>query len=58
MYASFLTDENDFKYLMFEDNLVTISDTGKELGEFKVTISPAKHNVSVFKIKVKMNNIW
>lgn len=35
--------EVDFKYLMFEDHLVTTSDTGKELGEFKVTIEPVKH---------------
>ena len=40
------SDENDYKFLMFEDKLVTISDTGKELGEFEVTISPAKHNVT------------
>ena len=42
-----LSDENDFKFLMFEDKLVTISDTGKELGEFEVTISPTKHNVRI-----------
>ena len=28
---------------MFEDHLVTTSDTGKELGEFAVTIEPTKH---------------
>lgn len=28
---------------MFDDALVTVSDTGKELGEFTVTVEPAKH---------------
>nr|KAG5714161.1 hypothetical protein BaRGS_018378 [Batillaria attramentaria] len=27
---------------MFDDNLVTVSDTGKELGEFSVTVEPTK----------------
>ena len=27
---------------MFDDNLVTVSDTGKELGEFTVTVEPTK----------------
>ncbi|ELU05627.1 hypothetical protein CAPTEDRAFT_229000 [Capitella teleta] len=36
-------DVRDFRHLLFEDNLVTISDTGKELGEFKVTISSTQH---------------
>lgn len=43
----YFTEESDFKYLFFEDNLVTISDTGRELGEFTVNISQAKHQVSV-----------
>ncbi|XP_050418130.2 ciliogenesis-associated TTC17-interacting protein [Patella vulgata] len=38
-----LVPETDFKYMMFDDKLVTISDTGKELGEFCVTIEPTKH---------------
>ncbi|ESO98070.1 hypothetical protein LOTGIDRAFT_239113 [Lottia gigantea] len=38
-----LVPEVDFKYLMFDDKLVTYSDTGKELGEFCVTIEPTKH---------------
>lgn len=38
-----LVPEEDFKYLMFEDHLVTTSDTGKELGEFAVSIEPIKH---------------
>ncbi|XP_025094609.1 ciliogenesis-associated TTC17-interacting protein-like isoform X2 [Pomacea canaliculata] len=38
-----LVPEEDFKYLMFDDALVTVSDTGKELGEFTVTVEPAKH---------------
>ncbi|CAH1788615.1 unnamed protein product [Owenia fusiformis] len=35
-------DVDDFKYLLFSDNLVTTSDTGKELGEFNVTIEMTK----------------
>ena len=35
--------DEDYKYLMFEDHLATVSDTGKELGEFSVTIEPTKH---------------
>lgn len=35
--------EEDFKYLMFDDSLATVSDTGKELGEFAVSIEQAKH---------------
>lgn len=42
-FLASLVPETDFKYLMFEDHLVTTSDTGKELGEFKVNIEPAKH---------------
>jgi hypothetical protein len=38
------TEEKEFCHLLFEDNLVTVSDMGKELGEFKVTISSAQHN--------------
>ncbi|XP_052817813.1 ciliogenesis-associated TTC17-interacting protein-like [Mya arenaria] len=38
-----IVPEVDYKYLLFEDHLVTTSDTGKELGEFKVTVEPAKH---------------
>jgi len=43
LFLFFAVPEVDFKYLMFEDHLVTTSDTGKELGEFKITIEPAKH---------------
>lgn len=35
--------EADYKYLLFNDNLVTVSDTGKELGEFSVSVEPTKH---------------
>ena len=43
--------EEDFKYVMFDDNLVTVSDTGKELGEFTVTIEPTKfHGLECFLI--------
>ncbi|XP_046553649.1 ciliogenesis-associated TTC17-interacting protein-like [Haliotis rubra] len=35
--------ETDFQYLLFDDNLVTVSDTGKELGEFTVTVEPTKY---------------
>ena len=35
--------DDDYKYLMFEDHLATVSDTGKELGEFSVSIEPTKH---------------
>ncbi|KAK2170694.1 hypothetical protein LSH36_1g17002 [Paralvinella palmiformis] len=38
-----LLNEAHFKGLLFDDNLITISDTGKELGEFTVSISPAKY---------------
>ncbi|XP_076471459.1 ciliogenesis-associated TTC17-interacting protein-like [Babylonia areolata] len=41
-YVQSLVPETDFKYVMFDDNLVTVSDTGKELGEFTVTIEPTK----------------
>lgn len=36
------TGESDFRHILFDDKLVTVSDTGKELGEFSVTISLAK----------------
>ena len=39
----FIVQDEDYKYLMFEDHLATVSDTGKELGEFSVTIEPTKH---------------
>ena len=42
-YVFSLAEEDDFKNLLFEDNLVTTSDTGKELGEFNVSITPTKH---------------
>ncbi|XP_064648234.1 ciliogenesis-associated TTC17-interacting protein-like [Lineus longissimus] len=35
--------DDDFRYLVFGDSLVTTSDTGKEVGEFTVTIEPTKH---------------
>ncbi|KAL5006484.1 hypothetical protein ScPMuIL_015290 [Solemya velum] len=35
--------EADYKYLLFNDDLVTVSDTGKELGEFSVSVEPTKH---------------
>ncbi|KAK7110854.1 ciliogenesis-associated TTC17-interacting protein-like [Littorina saxatilis] len=41
-YLQTLIPEDDFKYVMFDDNLVTVSDTGKELGEFTVTVEPTK----------------
>lgn len=41
-YFMFAVPEDDFKYVMFDDNLVTVSDTGKELGEFTVTVEPTK----------------
>ena len=36
-------DEEDLKYVLFSDSLVTVSDTGKELGEFAVTVETATH---------------
>ena len=39
------TEEEDYKYLQFDDSLVTISDTGKELGEFVISVKPAVHKV-------------
>ena len=36
IFVCVLVPEVDYKYLLFEDHLVTTSDTGKELGEFKV----------------------
>ena len=39
------SEDEDFKYLQFDDNLVTISDTGKELGEFIISVKPAVHKV-------------
>ncbi|KAL4222899.1 hypothetical protein ACF0H5_018939 [Mactra antiquata] len=38
-----IVPEVDYKYLTFEDHLVTTSDNGKELGEFTVSIEPTKH---------------
>ena len=38
-----LAEEDDFKHVLFQDNLVTVSDTGKELGEFTVSIEQARH---------------
>ncbi|XP_052094871.1 ciliogenesis-associated TTC17-interacting protein-like [Mytilus californianus] len=35
--------EEDYKYLMFDDNLATTSDTGKELGEFTVSVEPTRY---------------
>ena len=40
---SISVQDDDYKYLMFEDHLATVSDTGKELGEFSVSIEPTKH---------------
>lgn len=36
-------EEDDYRHIQFDDDLVTVSDTGKELGEFHVSVSPAKH---------------
>ena len=44
--SSNFSDEHDYRYIMYDDNLVTISDAGKELGEFKVSVSQASHNVN------------
>lgn len=41
-YLESMVPEEDYKYVMFDDNLVTVSDTGKELGEFSVTVEPTK----------------
>lgn len=38
-----LLDEDDLKYLNFSDSLVTVSDTGKELGEFVVNVDLTTH---------------
>lgn len=35
---------NELKDVLFTDTLVTISDTGKELGEFTITVEPTRHN--------------
>lgn len=35
--------EDDYKYLMFDDHLVTVSDTGKELGEFTISVEPTRY---------------
>lgn len=40
----FNLDEDDYKYLLFNDDLVTISDAGKELGEMKVTVTETRSN--------------
>ncbi|XP_059163387.1 ciliogenesis-associated TTC17-interacting protein-like isoform X2 [Physella acuta] len=42
-YLEDIVPEEDFKYVMFDDNLVTVSDTGKELGEFTVTVEPTRY---------------
>lgn len=42
-YLEDLIPEEDFKYVMFDDNLVTVSDAGKELGEFTVTVEPTRY---------------
>lgn len=39
-----LVPDVDFKYLMFDDHLATISDNGKELGEFSVNIELTRYN--------------
>ena len=39
---SVLSDDDDFKYLLFTDTLVTTSDTGKELGEFRISVTATK----------------
>ncbi|XP_041365396.1 ciliogenesis-associated TTC17-interacting protein-like isoform X2 [Gigantopelta aegis] len=43
-FISSIDPKEDFKYLMFSDHLVTVSDTGKELGEFSVSIEPTKYH--------------
>lgn len=35
---------SDFENLLYGDELVTFSDSGKELGEFTVSITPVKKN--------------
>ena len=40
-FTVFPTESHDFERILFDDNLVTCSDTGKVLGEFEVSISPA-----------------
>lgn len=42
-YLEEVVPEEDFKYVMFDDNLVTVSDAGKELGEFTVTVEPTRY---------------
>jgi hypothetical protein len=42
-YLEELVPEEDFRYVMFDDNLVTVSDTGKELGEFTVNIEATRY---------------
>lgn len=37
-----IADEDYFKSLLFEDKLVTVSDTGKEVGEFTISIQAAQ----------------
>ncbi|CAG5116559.1 unnamed protein product, partial [Candidula unifasciata] len=42
-YLDELVPEENFRYVMFDDNLVTVSDTGKELGEFTVNIEATRY---------------
>lgn len=35
---------SDFENLLFSDELVTVSESGRELGEFVVTVTPVKRN--------------
>lgn len=42
-YLEDIVPEEDFKYVMFDDQLVTVSDAGKELGEFSVTVEPTRY---------------
>ncbi|RUS87488.1 hypothetical protein EGW08_004742 [Elysia chlorotica] len=42
-YLDEIVPEEDFKYVMFDDQLVTVSDAGKELGEFTVTVEPTRY---------------
>ena len=45
LWFLFSDPKEDYKYLMFSDHLVTVSDTGKELGEFSVSIEPTQYNL-------------
>lgn len=33
---------SDFNNIIFNDELITVSESGRELGEFKITVTPVK----------------